>query len=228
MPADARAARDGIVAAVRAGPAARARLAAAATRMVALLLHVAHADAEPLPLGSSWRALVAAVRRGPDLGRGTVLGPPRRRTRPRHRAAATRSRPSAAAARGTVSPSAGGASASRWSPDGSAGRRGPAWSSHSTGPTCWPAPRHLSGSRRTARPPARWTPWRASSSGPEPPPDGCRCGCPDTANRLLTPGLSPSSTQSGGQGIAELRSPSLIRPRADESGLVQPTKGPWG
>jgi beta-N-acetylhexosaminidase len=55
MPADSRAARDGIVAAVRAGRLPRARLAAAATRMVALLLHVAHDDAEPLALGSSWR-----------------------------------------------------------------------------------------------------------------------------------------------------------------------------
>ena len=55
MPTDARAARNGIVSAVRAGRLPRTRLEAAATRMVALLLHVAHTDATPLPLGSSWR-----------------------------------------------------------------------------------------------------------------------------------------------------------------------------
>ena len=52
MPADARAARAGIVAAVRDGRLPRARLAAAATRFVALLLHVQHADAVPARLGS--------------------------------------------------------------------------------------------------------------------------------------------------------------------------------
>jgi beta-N-acetylhexosaminidase len=58
MPADARAARDGIVAAVRGGRLPRTRLESAATRMVALLLHVAHADVPPRALGSS--ALVSA------------------------------------------------------------------------------------------------------------------------------------------------------------------------
>ena len=52
MPADARAARAGIVAAVRDGRLPRTRLAAAATRMVALLLHVEHADAVSARLGS--------------------------------------------------------------------------------------------------------------------------------------------------------------------------------
>ena len=52
MPVDARAARSGIVAAVRDGRLPRSRLAAAATRMVALLLHVKHADATAAPLGS--------------------------------------------------------------------------------------------------------------------------------------------------------------------------------
>lgn len=55
MPADARAARAGIVDAVRAGRLPRARLETAATRMVALLLHVRHSDATALPLGSSRR-----------------------------------------------------------------------------------------------------------------------------------------------------------------------------
>jgi beta-N-acetylhexosaminidase len=53
MPADARAARDGLVAAVRDGRLPRRRLEAAATRMVALLLHVRHADSASLPLGGS-------------------------------------------------------------------------------------------------------------------------------------------------------------------------------
>ena len=52
MPADARAARSGIVAAVRGGRLPRTRLAAAATRFVALLLHVKHADATAARLGS--------------------------------------------------------------------------------------------------------------------------------------------------------------------------------
>jgi beta-N-acetylhexosaminidase len=55
MPADARAARTGIVDAVRAGRLPRTRLAAAASRMVALLLHVRHADARPARLGSAAR-----------------------------------------------------------------------------------------------------------------------------------------------------------------------------
>ena len=53
MPADARAARNGIVAAVRDGRLARTRLEAAATRMVALLLHVRHSDATAARLGSA-------------------------------------------------------------------------------------------------------------------------------------------------------------------------------
>ena len=53
MPADARAARSGIVAAVREGRLPRARLASAATRMVALLLHVRHSDATSARLGSA-------------------------------------------------------------------------------------------------------------------------------------------------------------------------------
>ncbi|MEO6509961.1 MAG: glycoside hydrolase family 3 N-terminal domain-containing protein, partial [Nocardioides sp.] len=53
MPADARAARTGIVDAVRAGRLPRARLEAAATRMVALLLHEDHARVAPARLGSS-------------------------------------------------------------------------------------------------------------------------------------------------------------------------------
>jgi beta-N-acetylhexosaminidase len=53
MPADARAARTGIVDAVRAGRLPRTRLEAAATRMVALLLHEQHARVAPAPLGSS-------------------------------------------------------------------------------------------------------------------------------------------------------------------------------
>jgi beta-N-acetylhexosaminidase len=53
MPADARAARDGLVAAVREGRLPRRRLEAAATRMVALLLHVRHTDSASLPLGGS-------------------------------------------------------------------------------------------------------------------------------------------------------------------------------
>ena len=53
MPADPRAARSGIVAAVRDGRLPRARLAAAATRMVALLLHVRHSDATSARLGSA-------------------------------------------------------------------------------------------------------------------------------------------------------------------------------
>jgi beta-N-acetylhexosaminidase len=53
MPADPRAARSGIVAAVREGRLPRARLAAAATRMVALLLHVSHSEATSARLGSA-------------------------------------------------------------------------------------------------------------------------------------------------------------------------------
>ncbi len=53
MPADARAARAGIVAAVREGRLPRTRLETAATRMVALLLHVKHAEVTATPLGSS-------------------------------------------------------------------------------------------------------------------------------------------------------------------------------
>jgi beta-N-acetylhexosaminidase len=52
MPADARAARAGIVAAVREGRLPRTRLTAAATRFVALLLHVKQADVAPARLGS--------------------------------------------------------------------------------------------------------------------------------------------------------------------------------
>jgi len=54
MPADARATRAGIIAAVRGGRLPRARLEAAATRMVALLLHVRHSDATATRLGSAW------------------------------------------------------------------------------------------------------------------------------------------------------------------------------
>jgi beta-N-acetylhexosaminidase len=53
MPADARAARTGIVDAVRDGRLARTRLQAAATRLVALLLHVRNADVAPARLGSA-------------------------------------------------------------------------------------------------------------------------------------------------------------------------------
>jgi beta-N-acetylhexosaminidase len=53
MPADTRAARDGLADAVRDGRLARRRLEAAATRMIALLLHVRHSEAQPLPLGRS-------------------------------------------------------------------------------------------------------------------------------------------------------------------------------
>jgi beta-N-acetylhexosaminidase len=53
MPADTRAARDGILAALRDGRLPRSRVEAAATRMVALLLHVRHSDVDPLPLGGS-------------------------------------------------------------------------------------------------------------------------------------------------------------------------------
>jgi beta-N-acetylhexosaminidase len=52
MPADARAARDGLVDAVRDGRLSRARLEAGATRMVALLLHARHTAVRPRPLGS--------------------------------------------------------------------------------------------------------------------------------------------------------------------------------
>jgi beta-N-acetylhexosaminidase len=52
MPADARAARDGLMAAVRDRRLRRSRLEAAATRMVALLLHVRHADVEASPPGA--------------------------------------------------------------------------------------------------------------------------------------------------------------------------------
>ena len=55
MPADARAAVEGIRAAVRDGRLSRSRLETAATRMVALLLHVRHADVKPRALGSSAR-----------------------------------------------------------------------------------------------------------------------------------------------------------------------------
>jgi beta-N-acetylhexosaminidase len=53
MPADARAARDGILAALRDGRLSRSRVETAATRMVALLLHVRHAEVQPLALGGS-------------------------------------------------------------------------------------------------------------------------------------------------------------------------------
>ncbi len=53
MPADARAARTGIVDAVRADRLPRSRLEAAATRMVALLLHEDHAHVDGARLGSS-------------------------------------------------------------------------------------------------------------------------------------------------------------------------------
>ena len=100
MPADARAARAGIVAAVRDGRLPRARLAAAATRMVALLLHVRHADATSARLGSATGAVRAAVRGGADVGLRPVLGPARRRPRPRRPARPTRSRRSAPRRRG--------------------------------------------------------------------------------------------------------------------------------
>jgi beta-N-acetylhexosaminidase len=54
MPADPRAARDGLVAAVRAGRLRRTRLENGATRMIALLLHLRHDHTVPLPLGSGW------------------------------------------------------------------------------------------------------------------------------------------------------------------------------
>jgi beta-N-acetylhexosaminidase len=53
MPPDARAARDGIVAAVRRGRLSQARLDQAATRMVALLLHQRAGGAHPRPPGTS-------------------------------------------------------------------------------------------------------------------------------------------------------------------------------
>jgi beta-N-acetylhexosaminidase len=53
MPPDPRAARDGIVAAVRSGRLDQARLDQAATRMVALLLHQRHQPHRPRPAGSS-------------------------------------------------------------------------------------------------------------------------------------------------------------------------------
>ncbi len=56
MPPDPRAARDGIVAAVRDGRLPQARLDQAATRIVALLLHQKAAGTRPRPAGSSWGA----------------------------------------------------------------------------------------------------------------------------------------------------------------------------
>jgi beta-N-acetylhexosaminidase len=55
MPADAAAARAGIMDAVRDGRLPRTRLEAAATRLVALLLHVRHADVAPASLGAGGR-----------------------------------------------------------------------------------------------------------------------------------------------------------------------------
>ncbi len=52
MPADARRARTGLVAAVRDGTLSRARLRSAAIRLVALLLHVAHDDVAAARLGA--------------------------------------------------------------------------------------------------------------------------------------------------------------------------------
>ena len=52
MPADAGAARDGIVAAVRDRRMLSSRLDEAATRMIALMLHVAHSDVQPAALGA--------------------------------------------------------------------------------------------------------------------------------------------------------------------------------
>jgi beta-N-acetylhexosaminidase len=54
MPADAGAAREGIIAAVRDRRMLSSRLDEAATRMIALLLHVAHSDVRPVALGASW------------------------------------------------------------------------------------------------------------------------------------------------------------------------------
>ena len=70
MPADARAAEPDLDA-VRDGRLPRARLAAAATRFVALLLHVQHADAAPARRA---RALLVrtALARGPHVGRRSM------------------------------------------------------------------------------------------------------------------------------------------------------------
>ena len=55
MPADAGAARDGIIAAVRDRRMLSSRLDEAATRMIALMLHVAHSDVRPAAPRRSWR-----------------------------------------------------------------------------------------------------------------------------------------------------------------------------
>jgi beta-N-acetylhexosaminidase len=109
MPPNARAARDGIVAAVRQGRLSQARLDQAATRMVALLLHQRAAGTHPRPAGSSTevaRRLSAAALTsvaGPCSGR--LVGATVRVTGPEQ--AVERFRSAAAAAGLTVSAATG-------------------------------------------------------------------------------------------------------------------------
>ena len=127
------------MAAVRDGRLPRARLDAAATRMVALLLHVRHSDAtlgrgSALPRGVSARLSAAALTSvsGPCSGR--LVGGHVRVSGPADAVAAFRA---AAARQGLWSASA--ASASRCSRRSTTGHRGPASWSRSTGPTYWRA-----------------------------------------------------------------------------------------
>ena len=183
MPADARAARAGIVsrrprrpaaadpAGRRRHPHGRAAPARGARRR----------DRRPARLRR--RLSARLVGRGPHLRRRPVLRTAGRRPRPRVRSRRRRGdvprvRVPAGLGfgRGTrvVLASRGRPHAlGCWSP----------W----TARTCWLAARRPSGWRRTAPLPAPWTPWSASSWAPDRPPESCPSGAGHTAGRVLSP-----------------------------------------
>ncbi len=196
MPADAGAARDGIVAAVRDRRMLSSRLDEAAARMIALMLHVAHADAEPLGLGSSWRVSGQLSAAALTSVAGPCSGRARGRARPRRRPGRRRGDvPGRRAATGAL-----GRQARRTHRPAPGPRRRPA-----TAGRCRRRPRpagRADAHRRTR--PARDVRRDARRHGrtgglPRRGPNRARTAAGesvrDTANRLLNARLSPGSTQ---------------------------------
>ena len=187
--------------------------------MVALLLHVRHSDATAARLGSaaglSARLSAAALTAvsGPCSGR--LVGGHVRVTGPADAVAAFRA---AAAQQGLGVGLAG--SVSRSSTTGRPGA--PGWWRPSTDPTSSRAATRLSGWRRTAPRPVRWTlPW-ASWWERSRLPEGCRCGCGRYREPAAEARIPCSSTRSrvvrgGGTGVRGCYVP------GERLTLVQPT-----
>ncbi len=226
MPPDPRAARDGIVAAVRDGRLPQARLDQAATRMVALLLHQRDQRAPAATRRLQRRGVPPAVGGRDHLGLRAVLRAAGRPAGAGHRSGVRRwPRFRAAAASAGLRVVGPAPRTGRKKPrpprattvrlvDSTGAPPAGTWSSRWTRPTRWAAAPRRSGSRPTARPPARSTRWFGAARPVDGPRPAARRRPGRAPRRLLT--RARVLWQGRGMSPDDVRSPALALDGATE------------